>query len=71
MIIGEKGNYKLLKYTKNFICLDYINSSVGVTLQVFENDKDAFEMFDNVIEETNGIEPIHFDSFVRKIEDFV
>lgn len=71
MIIAENGLYKLIKYNSSFICLDYISDSLGITLQTFQNEKSAYEIFDKVIEETNGNKNIHFDSFIRKIEDFL
>lgn len=46
----KKGNYKLIKYSDTFICLDRSNESIGMTLQTFTNIEAALQAFNEVAE---------------------
>lgn len=70
MNILKQGNYNLIKYHDEFICLDFINDSVGITLQVFENENEARAIFEKVIELSEGVKEIHLESFIRSIAEF-
>lgn len=46
----QEGNYKLIKYSESFICLDYSNESIGMTIETFTDSKAALQAFNEITE---------------------